>query len=157
MRKAISPVIATLLLIVTAVAGAVIFYSFMTSFATQLTSQTSRIDAIKIDSAYLMEDQGNPDKQDKIWLTVRNIGREPAYLLDSVIILDSNDNLVTVVTNLNYNPSNVLANGLSQGQVVEIYKEGNGLFELTVDEWYTLRVTTTKGGVDEIRVRCISS
>ena len=157
MKRAISPVIATLLLIVTAVTGAIMFYSFMTTFVTQLTSQTSRIDVIKIDSAYLMEDQGSPDKQDKIWLAVRNIGREPAYLLDSVIILDSDGRLVTVITNLNYNPSNVLTNGLSQGQAVEIYKEGNGLFELTVGEWYTLRVTTTKGGVDEIRVKCTSS
>ena len=157
MKRAISPIIATLILIIVAVVGGTMFYSFASTYVTQLTSYTSRIDMVKIDSAYLMEDQGNPGKQDKVWLAIRNVGREKAYLVDVVMILDTNGSLVTTVTGLSYNPPSALTNGISQGSVVEMYRSGSGLFSLTVGEWYILKIVTTKGGQDEIRVRCVAS
>ncbi len=156
MKRAISPIIATLLLIIIAVAGSMMLYSFASTLITQSTSYVSRIDSIKIDSAYIMEDQGNPAKYDKVWVAVRNIGREKAYLIDVIIILDSNGSLITAVTNLNYDPTNVLTSGLSSGEVAEMYREGSSLYDLTVGEWYTLKVITTKGGEDEIKVKCVS-
>lgn len=83
-RKAVSPVIATLLLILIAVAAAVLVYVWVTGYATSATSQppAGRV-ALKIDAAYYTDDANK-----QIVFYIRNVGDTTATI-DYVYVFSS--------------------------------------------------------------------
>ncbi len=140
-----------MLLIVIAIVGASLVYSFAAGYITQLMVQGGEMDNIKIDMAYL----GEKPELDKIWVVVRNSDLDRVFLVNTVYILDSEGvELIATVTNLNCEPPNALSNGLEPGQVVKLYKQGSNLYDLTVGKWYTLKVVTTGGGQAIYKVIC---
>ena len=84
MRKAVSPVIATLLLILIAVAAAVLVYVWVTGYASSVTSSgTPELqERIKIDAVSVVD----TDDTDKVKVYVRNIGDVNVEVTDIYII-----------------------------------------------------------------------
>lgn len=140
-----------MLLVIIAIVGASLTYSSVANYITQLMVQGGEIDNIKIDMAYL----GEGLELDRVWVTVRNAGSERTFLIDTVYIFDDKDvYLIATVANLNCEPSNVLSSGLGAGEVVKLYKEGDNLYNLTIGEWYTIKVVTVNGGQAVYKVLC---
>ena len=91
-KKGISPILATLLLIVIAVAAVIVTYAWVMTFTGSTTSQAGAV--LKLDNVRFYTD-GNDDKID---ITVRNTGTGEAQI-DTVYVGTSASNLqVTVHT-----------------------------------------------------------
>ena len=88
MRKAVSPVIATLLLILIAVAAAVLVYVWVTGYASSVTSTgTPELhEEIKIDAVSY---NGN-----SLTVYVRNIG-DTSVLVDHIYVVATNNTVIT--------------------------------------------------------------
>jgi len=125
-RKAVSPVIATLLLILIAVAAAVLVYVWVTGYATSITTagtpelrESIKIEAIKYDDSTLT-------------VYVRNVG-DVSVTIDSIYIVNaSTGNVITAATNKNVHiPVNDV-------KTVDIIKSG-------LSGTYVVKVVTTNG------------
>ena len=84
--RAISPVVATLILIIVAVVAGVAVYGFVTGFIAQTTSQSQSPSSIVIDAAIVDDDAGTYT----VNATVRNIGQE-STTVTAVYVLDAGD------------------------------------------------------------------
>ncbi len=117
-KKAISPILATLLLIVIAVAAIVVTYAWIMTYTSAQTSQAGVL---------LSKDAVSWPTSNSIRIYVRNVGTSDA-IIDAVYIGTSPTNLEKQ-TNVQYNPSN---------QIAESY---GGLINITVS--YTWSSDTT--------------
>jgi flagellin-like protein len=108
-KKAISPILATLLLIVIAVAAIVVTYAWVMTYTSSTTTQAG---------IYLRKDSVSWSSN-TIMIYVRNTGTADATL-DAVYIGTSSTNLA-LHNNVTYNPSKV------------VLKEGGGTITVTVN------------------------
>ena len=109
-RKAISPILATLLLIVIAVSAIVITYAWVTTFLTGATGQDVRLTKINV---YYDDTQ--------VVIDLKNMGTSDGKI-DSVYIGESSTALVNQ-TSITYNPSSriVPAQGASTIRITVTY------------------------------------
>ncbi|MFB0514714.1 MAG: archaellin/type IV pilin N-terminal domain-containing protein [Candidatus Bathyarchaeia archaeon] len=123
-KKGISPILATLLLIVIAVAAVIVTYAWVLTFTTTQTTSAARM--IKFDSAVIDASTGN------VTIYVRNKGTE-TVTIDKVYI-DGRD--FTSYTNLT-------TSTLSENAVVRITttSSSSAEFSFTAGEWYKVKVT----------------
>ena len=129
-RKGISPVIATLLLIVISVAAAVMTYIWLTRYMGTLQSQagTSQLqERVKIEGVKISE---KDDKITKIY--VRNIG-DVEVTIDAVYLIDSSGNIL-------YKDDATLPLSPTDDNVLTV--ELTGLVE---GKTYTVKIVTTRG------------
>jgi len=100
-RKAISPVIATLLLILIAVAASILVYVWVTGYASSVTSTeaTQLQERIKIDAVGAKHGNSTGNYYDIISIFVRNIGDVKANV-SSIYIYDNEGKVVVSVTNI---------------------------------------------------------
>ena len=115
--RAISPVIATLLLIIVAVVAGVAVYSYVTEFIAQTTSQSQSPSSIVIDAA-------GSNK-----LIVRNIGDRQAHVI-AVYVLDADGALVrSQSVDVTVDPGDVetiSGLNLSGGSIVKVVTDDGG-------------------------------
>ena len=123
-KKGISPILATLLLIVIAVAAVIVTYAWVLTFTTTQTTVACRM--IGFDSVVIDANTGN------ITIYVRNKGTE-TVTIDKVYI-DGKD--FTSYTNLT-------TATLSENAVVRITTTNSPLaeFSFTAGEWYKVKVS----------------
>ena len=93
-KEGISPILATLLLIVIAVAAVIVTYAWVMTFTSSTTSQAG---------VFLRKDTLSWPTNNTIILYVRNTGTDDG-LVDAVYVGTSAENLVKQ-TNVNYSPS----------------------------------------------------
>ena len=135
--RAISPVVATLILIIVAVVAGVAVYGFITGFIAQTTSQSQSPSSIVIDAAKI--DTTN----DNVILTVRNVGPETTTII-AVYILSSTD--MSLVDN-----ATITATQISSGGVAQI--TGTGVTNAQPDTWYIVKVVTSDGASATYKVK----
>ena len=119
-RKAISPILATLLLIVIAVAAIVVTYAWVMTYISSTTSQAGIM---------LSEDNTSWPSAGKIVITVRNTGTSDATL--DKIYIGANENNLTPInsTDVTYDPTS------------QIVSKNGGTITITVT--YSWNSTTT--------------
>jgi len=132
-RTGVSPVIATLLLIVIAVAAAVLAYIWIIGYQGTLTQQASTAqlqERIKI--------EGTKYNSTGLYVYVRNIG-DTKVQISSFYLYNSSGTVVATVTLSS--PIDLLP-----GQVLELPPKSNALYyTLTSGATYTIKVVTVKG------------
>jgi len=85
-RRGVSPVIATLLLIVIAVAAAVLVYMWTVGYATQMKPTTLETgERLKIEAGSLNSSNGQAT------LYVRNVGGSPTYVVTAYLLTTAQD------------------------------------------------------------------
>jgi len=117
-RKAISPILATLLLIVIAVSAIVITYAWVTTFLTSTTTGAGVL--LKYDTVYW-----NSTSPKSIIIYIRNEGTSDAEI-DAVYIGTSSTSLVNQ-TSVTYSPTSKIA-----------YANGGGTVTITVTYSWTV-------------------
>ena len=130
MKKAVSPVIATLLLIFIAVAAAVLVYVWVTGYATSITGTgtTELQERIKIDAVSYNSSAST------LTVYIRNIG-DAKVTIDAVYVIHAaNGSSVTVATDLD--------KGVSPGTVL---KEDLTNVNLNPSEIYIIKAVTENG------------
>jgi flagellin-like protein len=134
-KKGISPILATLLLIVIAVAAVIVTYAWVLTFTQQQATVAGRM--IKFDSVVIDATVNN------VTIYVRNTGTE-TVTIDKVYI-DGKD--FTKYTNL------TTAATLSENEVVRITTtiDPAGEFAFTAGEWYKVKVTGNAEWEEEVK------
>ena len=165
-RRAISPVIATLLLILIAVAASILVYVWVTGYTSSVTGAeaTQLQERIKIDAVSAKQVNNTGNYYDVISVFVRNIGEVRANV-SSIYVYDEEGKVVISATGisrggiepgvtanftiaLNYTnsaePNNaLLVNGqLDSAATVNDLTGANGT---TIDTTYTVKVVTLNG------------
>ncbi|UNQ73638.1 archaellin/type IV pilin N-terminal domain-containing protein [Infirmifilum sp. NZ] len=133
-RQAVSPVIATLLLIVIAVAAAVLAYIWIIGYQGTLTQQASAQqlqERIKIEAVNYSN--GNLD------VYVRNIG-DVAVDISAVYLIDASSG--TVIANQSVTDVTLTPGGVNRVQILASNMPSAGLQS---GKTYTVKVVTTKG------------
>ena len=138
-RRAISPVIATPILIVIAVVAAVAVYGFIQGFIAQTTSQTQAPSSIVIDAAVLSSADGSGT------VVVRNVGQVSATV-NAVYILKASD-----MSFVGVDTSSSVSVTVTAGSVTSI--SYNTSTSVTSGSWYILKVVTEDGSSATIKVR----
>jgi len=126
MKKAVSPVIATLLLILIAVAAAVLVYVWVTGYATSITSSgTPELrERIKVEAVSYSDDT--------LTIYVRNVG-DVSVTIDSIYVMYAeNSTIVTMTTT---------SRDISVNDVESISVS----VSLATDTTYIVKVVTTNG------------
>ena len=134
-RKAISPILATLLLIVIAVSAIVITYAWVTTFLTGTTGGAGVIlnkDNVNWETGYII-------------IYVRNTGTSDAEL-DALYIGATSTDLVKQ-TSVTYNPTSKIA--YANGGTVTI----NATYSWSVDTTYYFRVAPKSGAILEFSLK----
>ncbi|MGP3667596.1 MAG: archaellin/type IV pilin N-terminal domain-containing protein [Candidatus Bathyarchaeota archaeon] len=126
-KKAVSPVIATLLMVALAVVAALIVYGWVMGFTTTTVTQTGK--ALRIEAATL-NSTGN-----KITLYVRNVGTT-SLTVDRIYV-----NNVLAASSLN--------TAVNPGEVAEIIDESINGVTLTAGTTYVVRVVCVDGTYTE--------
>jgi flagellin-like protein len=103
-KKGISPILATLLLIVIAVAAVIVTYAWVMTFTSSTTDQAGAI--LTVENVRFYDDSG-----EKVDITLRNSGTSSAKIVE-VYEGTSSSNLDTVDTE-SYSPSAVVSEGTS--------------------------------------------
>jgi flagellin-like protein len=136
-KRAISPVIATLILIVVAVVAGVAVYGFVTGFIAQTTSQSQAPSSIVIDAASLNSgtDSGS--------VVVRNIGQESTTVVAVYVLSASDQSLVDTAT--------MSSTSINAGQTASISL--SGLSNISSNTWYIVKVVTSDGSSATIKVK----
>jgi len=100
-RKAISPVIATLLLILIAIAASILVYIWVTGYTTSATATeaTQLKERIKVDAVGAKQVNASGDYYDVISVFVKNIG-EVRTNVSSIYIYDNKGEVVVSVTGI---------------------------------------------------------
>lgn len=123
-KKAISPILATLLLIVIAVAAIVVTYAWVMTYMSSAGQQAGtriRFDSMSINAA-----------TDEVTLYVRNWGTEPAVV--DIVYIDGANVTGAVIT-----PT--LPQTIPVDQVLQIRVNGTAAgIDFTANTWYTVRV-----------------
>jgi len=131
MKKAVSPVIATLLLILIAVAAAVLVYVWVTGYAASITeARTPELrERIKIEAVSYKEEE------QKLTVYIRNIG-DTKVTIDAIYVINAaTGSSITVATDI----QNLKA---SPGEVVSHVLEG---VDLSPGETYIIKAVTVNG------------
>jgi flagellin-like protein len=90
-RRGVSPVIATLLLIVIAVAAAVLVYMWTVGYATQMRPTTPETgERLKIEAGKLYRETADSSHVNAT-LLVRNVGGSPVYLKSAYLLTTAQD------------------------------------------------------------------
>jgi len=127
-RKGVSPVIATLLLILIAVAAAVLVYMWVTGYVrTTATGGEEMAERIKIEAVSVSSDSSS------LTAYVRNVGDVTATI-DAIYVIDRSGSIVGSSPNL--------SSEVSVGSVTTVTVNG---VTLTRGQHYTLRVVTKSG------------
>jgi flagellin-like protein len=105
-KRAVDPVIATLILIVVAVVAGIAVYGFIDTFISAATLQTQAPSSIMIDTASLSTTQ-------LINITVRNIGQINADLVSTVYILKASDLSLEATATVTWNTDPLPPTGLT--------------------------------------------
>ena len=142
-RKAVSPIVATLLLILIAVAAAVVLYSWVSG----LTSSTKTTGAERTGVAFTIEAAKINATGNITTIWVRNVGSVP---IDngtwSLYILDpTTGNVVTENTSWTFNST------ISPGELKNL--NVTGITGLNSGDYYTVRVVSPQGVSDSIYVK----
>ena len=152
-KRAISPVIATLILIVVAVVAGVAVYGFVTGFIAQTTSQSQAPGSIVIDAASIDVNAG----ADKVQVVVRNVGVENATMVDTVYILDAGDqSLKYALDTFTWDPAAATSTGITPGGIATATKSGSDFIDapdVTAGNWYIIKVITSDGSSATIKVK----
>ncbi|MEM2994921.1 MAG: archaellin/type IV pilin N-terminal domain-containing protein [Candidatus Bathyarchaeia archaeon] len=128
-KRAISPILATLLLIVIAVAAIVVTYAWIMTYMTSAGTQAGtwiRIDSATINAA-----------NDTVTIYVRNTGTEPATI--DAVYIDGTD--VTYCVKQPTLPYTIAVGGRA---IITVNGTGAG-FDFVANSRYTIKVTTTTG------------
>jgi flagellin-like protein len=152
-KRAISPVIATLILIVVAVVAGVAVYGFVTGFIAQTTSQSQAPSSIVIDAALIDVEDGN----DQVQVVIRNVGAENAKMVDTIYILDAGDqSLKYSLSGFMWNPAAATSTGITPGGTATATKSGSDFIDsptVTAGNWYIIKVITADGSSATIKVK----
>ena len=136
-KKGISPILATLLLIVIAVAAVIVTYAWVMTFTGSTTSQAGAILTVENVRFY--------DEGYSIDITVRNSGTADATV-DAVYGGDSASNLEQAQDDmLTFTPSNIIEAG-STTTITAHVESGEGVSPLWEDgETYYINIATEEG------------
>ena len=107
-RKAISPVIATLLLILITIAASILVYIWITGYTTSATATeaTQLKERIKVDAVGAKRANATEDCYDVISIFVKNIGKVRTNV-SSIYIYDNKGEVVVSATNISKGGINV--------------------------------------------------
>ena len=132
-KKGISPILATLLLIVIAVAAVIVTYAWVITFTESTTSQAGAIltvENVRFDSV-----------TDDIELTIRNSGTADGTI-DTVYVGTSSSNLVLQTSGLAYSPTNqIVGTGSTLTITISSYTWTQGetyYFNIGTEEGFSL-------------------
>lgn len=141
-RKAVSPLIATLLLILISIAAASLIYVFVTSYISGSAGQRPTVQSqIVIEAASLEA----TDK--KVTVYVRNVGQQEIPSGNwSVYLYDLNGNMVGY--NVTY-----IASSLGPGSLLQINATVSNTTTITSGSYYDVKVVSPVGTFDVVRVK----
>jgi flagellin-like protein len=139
-RKAISPIIATLILIVITVVAGIMLYGFVTGFMAKTTSSTGAIAQITVDSANVSSTNNDAN------VVVTNTGTTPVTITQVNLLNPSTNSLIATSTDIS--PTTV--NG---GQTVTItassFSTANGASFPSPGTTVLVQVVTSTGSYAE--------
>jgi len=139
LKKAVSPVVAVLLLILIAVAASIIVYVWTLGYVEPPASNTiSGEPLLKIDAVTVLEDENKSEHAYAIRVYVRNIGDGTAHLSNNSLYVIKNGNTVAigVATIFNGTTIEVKPNSISEitYYLNNIVKSGEYIFKITSSE-----------------------
>jgi flagellin-like protein len=141
-RRGVSPVIATLLLIVIAVAAAVLVYMWTVGYATQMRPTTPETgERLKIEAGKL-----SVSASPQLSLHVRNVGGSDVKI-DKVYLLTTAQDVVDVQTPVSGTES------ISVGAVVEV--KVSSFTGVQAGRTYIVRLVTTLGNEFSIELKAV--
>jgi flagellin-like protein len=140
-RRGVSPVIATLLLIVIAVAAAVLVYMWTVGYATQMKPTTPETgERLKIEAGKLYVSDNNVVAE----LYVRNVGGSPTYLKNAYLLTTAQD-VMAMTTNINVDGNSAATTPISPGSVGEVEINFDSVSGATAGRTYLVRIVTSLG------------
>jgi flagellin-like protein len=140
-RKAVSPLIATLLLVLISIAAASLIYVFVTGYISGSAGQRPTAQSqIVIEAASLKPD----DDKINVTVYVRNVGQQEIPSGNwSIYLYDLNGNMV------GYNLTNI-ASSLGPGSLLQINAK---VTTTSSDSYYDVKVVSPVGTFDVVRVK----
>ena len=143
-RRAIDPVVATLILIIIAVVAAVTTYSFVTNLIAQTTTQAQSPSSIVIDAAVVDDDAGSQE----VKAYVRNIGPQNVRI-SAIYILDA-DGLSLIYSDVS--PNDGSPPTIAPNSVATVYGDA----DITTDldgQWVIVKVVADDGSSATLKVK----
>ncbi len=134
-RKGISPIIATVLLILIAIATGVIIYAFATGWVGSRITSSGPSSMISIDTASIS--YTNDDTKYNVTVYVRNLGATPVNISGLYLVDLSSDKVLGASTSINTQ--------INPNQVAKISSNLTLVGNLTSGYSYQIKVTTTDG------------
>lgn len=142
-KKAVSPVVATLLLILIAVAASLVLYAWVSS----LSSEAKGSGAERTGAAFVVEAAKIDANAGNVTVYIRNVGSVPIENGTwSLYVLDP-----TTGTVVSSNTSWTFGQTIGPGELVDI--NVTGVTGLTADEYYIVKVVSPQGQADSAYVK----
>jgi flagellin-like protein len=160
-RRGVSPVIATLLLIVIAVAAAVLVYMWTVGYATQMKPTTAEVgERLKIEAGKLYRESAASDDVNAT-LFVRNVGGSPVYLKNAYLLTITQDvvkGTEDICVAEGFARAQYLANitALDPGRVYNVTMRFSGAWPKTASGGtYIVRIVTSLGNEFAIELKLL--
>jgi flagellin-like protein len=148
-RRGVSPVIATLLLIVIAVAAAVLVYMWTVGYATQMKPTTPETgERLKIEAGKLYLYGG----QTKAELYVRNVGGSPVYVVTAYLLTTAQD-VMAMMQDIQADGGGASATPISPGEVKKVTINFGSVTGATAGSTYLVRIVTSLGNEFAIELK----